>query len=112
MTVTMILKIIYIIYILKSGCCFVELTPQIDVQEHDWNAVAQRYPNLSQVPSFISHHRDSVIQHSINIADINKLQEKQLLAYRIVKQHFESNCDAPLRIIISGTAGTGKSYLI
>ena len=88
------------------------LESQIDLQEHDWNPAAQRYPNLPQVPSFISHHRDSVIQHSINIADINKLQEKQLLAYTIVKQHFESNCDAPLRIIISGTAGTGKSYLI
>ena len=39
------------------------LEPQIDVQkEHDWNAAAQRYPNLLEAPSFISHHRDTVIQ--------------------------------------------------
>ena len=90
------------------------LESQTDVQEeHDWNAAAQRYPNLSELPSFISCHRDSVIHDSnSNVADVNKLVGKQLLAYRIVKQHFESNSDAPLRIIVSGTAGTGKSYLI
>ena len=50
-----------------------------DIQEgHDWNATAQRYPNLSELPSFISCHRDTVIQQSSNIADVNKLDGKQL----------------------------------
>ena len=41
------------------------LESQTDVQEeHDWNAAAQRYPNLSELPSFISCHWDSVIQDS------------------------------------------------
>ena len=54
----MVLKMIYIIVILMSGCLFCRaystLEPQIDVQEeHDWNAAAQRYPNLLETPSFI-----------------------------------------------------------
>ena len=46
------------------------------------------------------------------IADPNNLQGKQLAAYNIVKHHMESNDCGPLHMIISGTAGTGKSYLI
>ena len=33
-------------------------------------------------------------------------------AYNIVKYHMESNDSSPLRMIVSGTAGTGKSYII
>ena len=42
-----------------------------------------------------------------------RLQGKQLVAYNIVCDHFKMQDHAtPLRLIISGTAGTGKSYLI
>ena len=40
------------------------------------------------------------------------LQGRQLDVYTTVKQHFESNSQEPLHIIINGTAGTGKSYVI
>ncbi len=35
------------------------------------------------------------------------------MAYRIVREHFEDKSaeKQPLRMIVSGTAGTGKSYL-
>ena len=48
----------------------------------------------------------------------NSLQGKQLEAYTIVQEHFEGRTlktsirQAPLRMLVSGTAGTGKSYLI
>ena len=47
-------------------------------------------------------------------ADPQRLQGKQLQAYNIVREHAEAEADhtQPLRLIISGTAGTGKSYLI
>ena len=32
--------------------------------------------------------------------------------YTTVKDHFESDNPPPLRMIVTGTAGTGKSYLI
>ncbi len=46
-------------------------------------------------------------------ADPERLQGKQLVAYRIVREHFEDKSaeKQPLRMIVSGTAGTGKSYL-
>ena len=43
-------------------------------------------------------------------ADPELLQGKQMEEYRIVREHLESG--TPLRMIVSGTAGTGKSYLI
>jgi ATP-dependent DNA helicase PIF1 len=40
------------------------------------------------------------------------LQGKQLEAYQLVQSHFSDEATLPLRMIISGTAGTGKSFLI
>ena len=37
---------------------------------------------------------------------------KQLATYNIVRDHLEGNDTTPLHMIVSGTAGTGKSYLI
>ena len=40
------------------------------------------------------------------------LQGKELQAYCTIQQHFNNNIAEPLHMIISGTAGTGKSFLI
>ena len=47
-------------------------------------------------------------------ADPGLLQGRQLEAYTIVRDHLEahSSSSQPLRMVVSGTAGTGKSYLI
>ena len=45
-------------------------------------------------------------------ADPTQLQGKQLKAYTIVHEHLEAEAPPPLRMIVYGTAGTGKSYLI
>ena len=45
-------------------------------------------------------------------ANPENLQGKQLQVYNTVKLHYEGNGTQPLHMIISGTAGTGKSYLI
>ena len=45
-------------------------------------------------------------------ADPQNLQAKQLQAYKMVQQHIQGDHSKPLRMIVSGTAGTGKSYLI
>ena len=66
--------------------------------------------------SFIAQHKkEHVLQPGRKItADPDKLQGKQLQAYEIVQEHFlkELSEREPLRMIVSGTAGTGKSYLI
>ena len=81
--------------------------------EIDWTHAAEAYPNLEEMPSFIAHQRESANQHAFTTtADPQQLQGKQLQAYTIVRQHMEAINPPPLKMIISGTAGTGKSYLI
>lgn len=91
-----------------------DLQPSTDPSENvDWTSASRLYANLHEMPSFISTHRQSALHasHTINV-DPNLLQGKQLLVYNTVKQHLESNNPTPLHMIVSGTAGTGKSYII
>ena len=84
-------------------------------QDCDWSLAAKAYPDLQDMPSFISQQRQQVVtQPSSNRASPDNLQGKQLQAYSAVREHFESNdiSRQPLRMVVSGTAGTGKSYLI
>ena len=90
-----------------------DLQPSTESQDENWTAGAQRYPNIEEMPTFISRHRESAGQHLFTTsADPQHLQGKQLQAYNIVREHAESDHPEPLRLIVSGTAGTGKSYLI
>ena len=55
--------------------------------------------------------------HQASIIDIATLNSKQSLAYEIVSEHHHalttlSQNPPPLHMIVCGTAGTGKSYLI
>ena len=91
-----------------------DLQPNTNSQEDvDWTQAAQAYPNLEEMPTFIPRQRDSAAEHSFTTsADPQHLQGKQLQAYTIVREHAEADSPPPLRMIVSGTAGTGKSYLI
>ncbi len=81
--------------------------------DHNWSASSIAYPNLEELPSFITSQRQSATERSFNTtADPTHLQGKHLATYNLVQQHMESNDTVPLRMIVSGTAGTGKSYLI
>ena len=91
-----------------------QLQPRTDSQEDvDWTQAAQAYPNLEEMPTFICRQRESAAEHSFTTsADPQHLQGKQLQAYTLVQEHAEAEAQPPLRMIVSGTAGTGKSYLI
>ena len=92
----------------------VDLQPSIDTQgDIDWTQAARSYPNVDEAPSFISQQRQAAGQHVFTTtANPANLQVKQLQAYTIVQQHPSATSPPPLRMIVSGTAGTGKSYLI
>ena len=76
-------------------------------QDFDWSLPAQTYYNLKEMPSFIAQQQQSVPRHTFTTsADPQHLQEKQLEAYKIVLQHKESEDSPPIRMIVSGTAGT------
>ena len=91
-----------------------DLQPNTNPEEDiDWTQAAQVYPNLEEMPTFITRQRESAAEHSFtSSADPQRLQGKQLQAYTLVQQHAEAEAPPPLRMIVSGTAGTGKSYLI
>ena len=90
-----------------------DLQPSLESRDIDWTAALQAYPNVEEMPTFISRHRESAMQQSFTtLADPQQLQGKQFQAYNLVQQHAEANHPTPLRLIVSGTAGTGKSYLI
>ena len=90
------------------------IQPPTDLQDNvDWTRASQLYNNLAEIPSFISSQRQSgVHQPVISNANPRQLQGKQLHVYNIMSQHLHSDSSCPIRMIVSGTAGTGKSYLI
>ena len=90
-----------------------DLQPSTDSQQDvDWTQAAQSYPNVEEAPSFISQQRQAAGERVFTTsADPQYLQGKQLQVYATV-QHYEASSPPPLWMIVSGTAGTGKSYLI
>ena len=85
-------------------------------EDCDWSLAARAYTELREMPSYIAQQRQEFVAQSalITIAHASHLQGKQLQAYTAVRDHSESSDPnrPPLRIVVSGTAGTGKSYLI
>lgn len=81
--------------------------------EHNWSSSSAGYPNLEELPAFITRQRQSAPQRAFSTtADPRHLEGKQLQMYNLVQQHLDADASPPLRIVVSGTAGTGKSYLI
>ena len=86
-----------------------------DEQDCDWLNAARAYPDVLEMPSFLAQQRQQYTKECVSLtADPAHLQGKQLKAYSIVREHFEvdNSNRQPLTMVVSGTAGTGKSYLI
>ena len=85
-------------------------------EDCDWSLAARAYPELREMPSYIAQQRQEFVAQSAftTTAHASHLQGKQLQAYTAVRDHSESSDPnrPPLRMVVSGTAGTGKSYLI
>ena len=87
--------------------------------DFDWCEAGRQYPNLQEAAQFIAHHHENIQSHGTidstnTMYDPRQLQGKQLQVYNQVLYHSQAQHQShePLRIIVSGTAGTGKSYLI
>lgn len=83
-------------------------------EDFDWTAALLHYPNIKEASSFIARQRQTgITQVFTTTANPENLQGKQLQVYNTVKSHYESSSiTQPLLMIVAGTAGTGKSYLI
>ena len=83
-------------------------------EEVDWLEAGRHVPNLEESCSFITRRKESGSQPSLHFpsADPQLLRGKQLQPYQAVQQHQLNRRGTALCMIISGTAGTGKSFLI
>ena len=81
--------------------------------DSDWTAAAQSYSNVEEAPTFVTRHRQQATPRVFTTsADPDNLQGTQLEVYTTVSDHFTNGNPTPLRLIITGTEGTGKSDLI
>ena len=83
--------------------------------DFDWCEAGRQYPNLHEAAQFITQHREhahATAESNNTTYDPQRLQGKQLQVYNQVLHHAQHLHLEPLRIIVSGTAGTGKSFLI
>ena len=88
-----------------------DMQHSMDTQGIDWTPSAQSYPNINEIPSFLSQRRQAAGPHVFTTtANPANLQGNQLQVNATV-QHHSANSPSPLRMIVSGTAGTGKWYL-
>ena len=105
-----------------------------DYAGYNWSASSSLFPPLSEAPKFVSDSRkeDSLAENTQAAEkglppqqepapgsdDFQRLKGEQKLAYDIVRTHHrfsprkaDDSC-GPLRMIVCGSAGTGKSFLI
>lgn len=93
--------------------------------DFDWEADAHDLPPdlLRSAPTWITSQRhlyesssNSPWQRQLPQVDIQTLNLKQTRAYEFIRDHYAQLSSGttvdPIRMIVSGTAGSGKSYLI
>ncbi|XP_065837259.1 ATP-dependent DNA helicase pif1-like [Oscarella lobularis] len=92
---------------------------QGDLAHYNWSEKLAQFPPLSEAPKFVTEARKKSTlskKDLVAAADSSLLQGNQKLAYDIVRSHNELTKSGfeckPLRMIVCGSAGTGKSYLI
>lgn len=88
-------------------------THDID-QTYKWTSAAKQYSNIDVV-NFVQH-ASLEYQNTENLiireVEDHTLNEGQRTVFERIKSHYINQDTKPLNIIIMGTAGTGKSYLI
>ena len=92
---------------------------------HDWNGrIRQHYPDFDLIDpaNFVQQtcSMDAINAENLDdncILDYQTLNKEQMMIFKRIESHYNAivtgcNQIEPLRLIIMGTAGTGKSYLI
>ena len=82
-----------------------------------WHPVNQHFTTdeINAMPTWLNREKNRSSSHSLcstRVVDTSTFSEMQQAAYDIVSNHFSYSQKNPLRLLIMGIAGTGKSYLI
>ncbi len=111
----------------KTGCFFVSTTTVLPWRQSssdsvDWAAHGRALPPdvLRECCTWVKSRRketqDDPRHRQLPPVDLSSLNVKQRLAYDIIVDHqtqlMANHQPAPLHMLVCGTAGTGKSYLI
>lgn len=106
-----------------------QLQPTFQQEDHsmdniDWSEASHELPHplLLSCPNWIRSMKSQQnattdsLNYQLPTLDTNDLTEQQQIAYQIVSNHYTSYSEGhmpdPLLMLILGTAGTGKSFLI
>lgn len=88
-------------------------------EDTDWEAAANEFPQpllRNWINTMRAQNEDLSSNRQFPQVDLDNLNIQQNKAYTIVSTHFSNNTSttqqSPLRMMVLGTAGTGKSYLI
>ena len=93
-------------------------TPESADDDTDWEEAARQLPQsqLLSCPNWIKQMKaqtdSSTSMRVLASVDISCLNEQQMNAYHTISIHYTSTNQHPLHMLILGTAGTGKLFLI
>ena len=105
-------------YLAELNCGLSDHTTTLSEDTHNYceGDISHYSPEqIGNMPTWIETQQDSVKIDSsshgriINVASLN---EYQTVAYNLVHHHFTEDSSNPLLMIITGLAGSGKSYVI
>jgi DNA replication protein DnaC len=84
----------------------------------DWEEAARQLPQplllscLNWIKQMKAQTDGSIARRQCTPVDTNCFNEQQMNAYDTVSTHYTENNQQPLHMLILGTAGTGKLFLI
>jgi len=83
-------------------------------RESEWHT--PRFPISKELKydgvRFIDDESKNDIIHDTTAVDVSKLAHEQKIAFEEIKNHFDSKDTDALHMVLHGTAGTGKSYIL
>jgi len=84
------------------------------VRDTEWHVPRYAISNKKRLqrPSFIADQSKEEIIHETKAVDVSKLAHEQKIAFDEINNHFDSKDTDPLYMVLHGTAGTGKSYIL
>ena len=89
----------------------------VSVPDGYWHSVNEMFDEseLDSVASWLSNKKstnDSQWTTATRIVDVSSFSVNQSIAYNLVCEHFQTEHKDPLHLLITGIAGSGKSYVI
>lgn len=89
----------------------------VSVPDSYWHSINEMFneSELNSVASWLSNQKsinDPQWHMEPRMVDVSSFSDNQSIAYNLVRKHFQTQNKDPLHLLITGIAGSGKSYVI